>query len=396
LLLAEPISELFGEARLASLLRWTSVSLLFIASSAIQNALFTRQMDFRRPALRGLVAQLAGGAVGVGMALSGYGVWSLVGQQLTGSAVGALFLVIASPYRPALQFSWPHLRELLSFSSPLSINWLLDLVGSRSDQLIIGKFLGTQMLGIYVVACRIPDLLKQSILQAVSDVSMPALSRLQHDHPRMREAIYRGMAINSVVLFAIFAGLAGVAPDLIPVLLGAQWHESGYLCSLLSIYVLIRGLQVFNYPALLASGVTLQYLYLNIANLVGMVIACLIGIRFGVAGIIFGQIIVSLLMIVPYLVLLRQRISLSALAYWEPCLAPACAALFMILVIKATSVALPAGTDPWIKLASLIAVGAVAYLGFLHLFCRARLQELWQIVAHALKKSRLATVVGTP
>jgi O-antigen/teichoic acid export membrane protein len=396
LLLAEAISTLLGEPRLASLLRWTSISLLFNASSAIQNALFTRQMDFRRPALRALVGQIAGGGVGIGMALTGYGVWALVGQQITGSAVGALFLAIAAAYRPALRFSWRHLRELLGFSSPLVANWLLDLVGSRSDQLLIGKFLGTQVLGIYVVACRIPDLLKQTIIQAVSDVSMPALSRLQQDLPKMTEAIYRGMALNSVVMLAIFPGVAAVAPDLIPLLLGSKWQESGYLCSLLSLYVLIRALQVFTYPALLAAGVTLEFFYLNVVNLVGIVLACFIGIRFGVAQLVVGLIVVNSLMVIPYMVLLRKKIGLSPASYWAPCVLPACAAVLMLLVVRAIAASLPATTIPWVRLAALTGSGAAAYLGFLQLFCRTRLHELWHMVAHTVTGSRPVAGVEIP
>jgi O-antigen/teichoic acid export membrane protein len=113
LIFAGVLANLFDEPRLAPLLQWTSLSLVFSATVAVQNALFTRELDFRRPAIRNLIGQVAGGALGIGMALTGWGVWSLVGQQLGVALVGAILMTVMSPYRPAWQFSPTHLYELL-------------------------------------------------------------------------------------------------------------------------------------------------------------------------------------------------------------------------------------------------------------------------------------------
>ena len=75
--LAAPLAVMMGEPKLAPLLCWCSVGLIFNALSAVQANLFVKAMDFRRPAIRTLVANLSGGVVGVIMALTGYGVWAL-------------------------------------------------------------------------------------------------------------------------------------------------------------------------------------------------------------------------------------------------------------------------------------------------------------------------------
>lgn len=199
----------------------------------------------------------------------------------------------------------------------------------------------------------------------------------------MREAIYRGMSINAVVMFAIFGGLAGVAPELIPALLGDKWNDSGFLCSLLALLLLVRAIQVFTYPALLAAGITLQYLYLNLITLAGSVVACLIGVRFGASQVVVGLIVVSLLMTFPRLNMLKQRIGLSPAAYWRPCIAPACAAGVMILGIRVTNSLFPSTANQWIKVTSFILIGASLYLGVLRVFWRARLRETLDTLARA-------------
>jgi O-antigen/teichoic acid export membrane protein len=125
LVLANPLAALLGDPRLAPILRWSSLSLVLASGAWIQNALFTRDMDFRRPAIRSLVGQLSGGIVGISMAVSGWGVWALVGQHITGTAVGTILVAILSSYRPRLRFSLPHLRELLRFGIPLFVNWVV-------------------------------------------------------------------------------------------------------------------------------------------------------------------------------------------------------------------------------------------------------------------------------
>src|SRR6202012_3333867 len=103
--LANRIAHLIGEPKLTPLLRWASIGLLITSLSTIQGRLFTKGMDFRRPALRIFVANLSGVIVGVGMALAGYGVWALIGQQLAAAIAGTTFFWISSDYRPSLTFS---------------------------------------------------------------------------------------------------------------------------------------------------------------------------------------------------------------------------------------------------------------------------------------------------
>jgi O-antigen/teichoic acid export membrane protein len=388
LIFAGPLADLFNEPRLAALLQWTSLSLVLSATVAVQNALFTRELDFRRPAIRNLVGQIAGGAVGIGMALTGWGVWALVGQQLGVSLVGALLLAAMSPYRPAWQFSPARLYELLRVSFPLLMNWLVGFMGSRMDQIIIGRVLGASPLGLYVVAARIPELLRQSSVQAIADVSMPALSKLQHDHAQMREAIYHGMGINALVMFAVFVGLAATASDFVPLFFGEQWIAAVPICTLLSLYALLQALQVLKSPALVAAGITSHYLVLNTVTLGANLIAGVIGVRFGVVQVVVGLILVNLMMVFPWLLLLKRRIGLDPIGYWKPCGIPALAAIAMVGAIWLTSLAF-SGTGPtWTQFIVKVAVGASVYLGCNYLLNRSRLVELLVTVHQTLFPDR--------
>ena len=105
IVLANQLATLLGDPRVANVLRWSSLCIVLVAAASIPQTMFLKAMDFRRLAVRTLLSGMVGGVVGIGMAVSGWGVWALVGQQLTGFLVAAVFLWTVSTYRPGLRFS---------------------------------------------------------------------------------------------------------------------------------------------------------------------------------------------------------------------------------------------------------------------------------------------------
>ena len=387
--LAAPIAGFFGEPRLVPLLRVSSLALVINAAAAVHSTLFVRDMDFRRPAVRALLAAAIGGVVGISMALAGFGVWSLVGQQLAGASAGALFLWAVSKYRPSLRFSPRHFRDLFGISFSVFITAILWFLSTRLDQVVVGRFAGAAELGIYVIAAKGPDLAQLLTHQPIADISLPALSRLQNDLPRMCEAIYSGMRLNALVSFAVFVGIAAVASDLIPLLFGTKWSGASIYCSLLCLYALVNVLQVFFHPALLASGGIGWYLVLNGCHAAGVLAACLIGIRFGVTWLIAGMVLNGLLMSIPNLLFLRARVGLNVASFLKPCAIPALAAAAMAASVWGVGHLLPPSVPLSVRLAAKIVAGAAVYSGCSLLLAPASIRSLLQTVGHAFPVAKL-------
>jgi O-antigen/teichoic acid export membrane protein len=384
IVLAGPVSRLLGEPELIPLLRWMSPALIINAMSAIHATLFIKAMDFRRPTIRTLVGNAVGGIVGIGMAVTHYGVWALIGQQLAASVGSAVFLWAASPYRPSLKFSLPHLKDLFGVSTSVFSTTLLWYFSSRIDQIVVGRFAGVPALGVYVIAGKVPDLARVITHEPMAHVSLPALSRLQNNHKRMQAAIYSGMELNALLSFAVFVGIAAIAPELVSVLFGAKWAAAGVLCSLLSIYGLVNALQVFFHPSLLASGGAGRYVLLNVWQAAGSLVAGVGGIHLGVKYVVIGLILNNLIITVPALMFLRKRIGLSPLEYCKPCLVPACASLFMLGVLWLVGSMSPPGLPAIVGLICKVAIGAAAYSGFSLLFQRSTLMNLIAMIRHAI------------
>ena len=392
--MAGPVSALFNEPRLIPLLRLSSLGLVIGASSAIHVTLFVKALDFRRPVIRTLIANAVGGVGGVAMAVAGCGVWSLVGQGLACEIASAIFLWSMSAYRPAFRLSWSHLRELLGFGWTAFASSMLWFVSTRIDQFIIARFAGAPALGFYTIARKIPSMANTITQQPLLNVSLPSISQLQSDHAEMRKAICRGMELNAVVSFAVFVGLAAVASELVPLLFGAKWAAAAALCSLVSLFSLVEVLQVLFFPILLASGGVGKYLWVNVCQTVGVLVACLVGIRFGVAYLVLGLIANSMVMAIPALFFLRHRIGLSPVDYCKPCIVPAFASLFMVGMVYLAVALLPEATPLMLLLVCKVALGAILYIGFILIFDRAPLIKLLNMVAHAVGfRSALPSVI---
>lgn len=381
---ANPLCVLLGEPNLAPMLRWSSLSLIFSASSTVHGALLTRNMDFRRPAIRTIAANITGGGVGVGMALANCGVWSLVGQHLTASLIGTISLLCMSYYTPKWHFSLIKLRELSAVSFSVFGTSLLWFVSSRLDQLIIGRFAGVSALGLYIIAGKIPELVKLVTYEPLGAVSLPALSQLKDNTIHMCEVIYKGMELNALVSFPAFVGLAVVAQDAIPVLFGGKWSDAAPICSLLSLYSLVNVLQIFFYTALVASGGAGKSFFLNIFHAFGTLAACVFGIWHGTSLLVVALILNSIVLAVPSLLFLQRRIGLSPLRYCKPCIAPAFSSIVMGISICLIRNLLPAHIIPLSKLLLDICVGVAVYVGCMFVLNRKVLKSAIDIAKHAL------------
>ena len=182
--LAIPISHALGEPRLAPVLAVLALSIPISSLNLVQRALMTRDLAFRSLALRTLVSIGVGATFGVTAAFLGFGVWSLVAQQITAPIAGVLVLWRVSYWRPRATFSYRHFRDLFGFGSNVVGFRLLNYFNRTCDQLFIGSFLGAASLGFYTIGSRMLRLLFQVTSSLIDRVAFP----LTHDSRATRRA----------------------------------------------------------------------------------------------------------------------------------------------------------------------------------------------------------------
>ncbi len=136
------------------------------------------------------------------MAYKGFGVWSLVVQQLSREALNSAFLWLWNRWKPLLVFSKKSFNELFGFGSKLLVSGLIDTIYRNIYLLVIGKFFSAQDLGYYTRADQFKNLPSQNLNGIIARVSYPVLSNMQDDIPRLKTIIKNSFAaLCSLLLF---------------------------------------------------------------------------------------------------------------------------------------------------------------------------------------------------
>lgn len=277
ILLAIPLAALLDEPALEPILQVLSLSFVLYALSSVQTAILRRELNFRSLAIRSLLATIGGGIVGIGMAYLGYGPWALVGQQLTQAGLAVVTLWAVSPWRPGLHFSPPHFGELFRFSRNVVASDIVTFFSRNTDNFLVGAVLGTFQLGIYAVGFRILEATGALLIGVSRRIAFPALSRLQHDPERLKRAFFRLTRLSGLVIIPGYIGLALVAEELVIVLFGQRWAESGPIAAILFLLGPVLALNSFGNALLNASGhpgVVFRFrLITTVANVIGFFVA---------------------------------------------------------------------------------------------------------------------------
>ena len=251
-LVAPLLAQLLLEPSLEGIIRALSVIFPISALSAPQQALLSREFRFKSLGIRKVIATLFGGIVGIGGALSGFGVWSLVAQQIVSALVGLMVIWWATDWRPRFTVSQRHFKDIFSFGINILAIRLLSFLNVRLDQLLIGYFLGTTNLGYYSLARRIFQVMFNLFANAPAQVALPTFSRLQTDKARLQTAHINAVQYSSFVTLPEFTTIILCAPLLVNVAFGAKWAASIPILQLLSVAGLFYGINYLTTPALLA------------------------------------------------------------------------------------------------------------------------------------------------
>ena len=162
--------------------------------------------------------------VGVGLALLGAGLWSLVAASVAATALQSIlqYALLRHPVRPVLR--WEPYRAVCGYGVRLSGAYLMDYIGSNLDTFTVTRIASTAVVGQYSRAYYLVfQPLGNYLAQALSTVLFSPLSRIQQDLARLRRAFLSVLSIMNVVLFPICAGMAVAAQELVQVVLGPQW-----------------------------------------------------------------------------------------------------------------------------------------------------------------------------
>ena len=236
------IADFFGRQELTVLTRVSSLGMIIGAMAIVQQTRLIKYIDFKTQTKITIIASVLSGVLGIAMALIGFGVWSLVAQQLAAQSLRTIMLFVYNKWLPKLRFSCNSFQELFGFGWKLMLSGLLDTVWKELYQVVVGKFYSPATLGQYTRANQFSQMFSSNLTNVIQRVTFPVLSDIQDDKERM-VAAYRSIIKNTMFVTSICMFFLGaVSEPLIYCLIGPKWHEAAvylpFICLIGSTYPL--------------------------------------------------------------------------------------------------------------------------------------------------------------
>ena len=385
------VAGVFRQPGLVPILQCFSFLFLINSLGHVHKAILSRELAFKTLAARTLIAVALSGVAGVSMAVSGFGVWSLIAQQVALETVGVLVTWTAVDWKPRVRFSRHHFNELFGFGANVVGVKFVKFFNRRSDNLLIGYFLGETVLGYYAIAHRILQVMTQLLVTTINQVALPTFAKLQAEPDRLRQAFYRATQFTSLLAFPAFAGVAMLAPELVVLVFGAQWTPSAPVMRVLAFAGMVYALSYFNSSIFVAMGKPSWRLRLTALEALITLLACLVAVRWGIVAVALAYVASTYLLFPVGLGVVKALIHVSLGRYLQQLATPALATAAMVLGILLRNQALP-GLDIRLGLATDVLAGAVVYLLAVRLLDR----ELFRYLQALLARRRVARNEGAP
>lgn len=343
-----------------------ALGLLFVVRGLTNppRALLQRRMGFRALAGVELSSTAAYGAIGVGLAVGGFGVWALVVAQMVSEVVTAAVVWRATEFRPRLsEFDLRVARALAGFGRYMVAASLLGMLHMQLPTLLVGKMLGAEILGFYWVAFRWAQLPIQGLTYVASRVAYPIYARLRNETGRFAEGYLRVLRTILVLAMPTSIGLALVAEPLIATLYDARWQTAVMPLRILAFYGLFAAVASTTGEVFKGAGVPRYVtMYAVLYNVILGASLFFLGRALGLEGIAYATVLAPLGVTVVALRRTAIILGIPPRTILSLLVAPIQGTMVMTVVVLGVSRLLAlAGVGPVIELVVLAVSGALAY-----------------------------------
>ncbi len=290
---APSIAGFYEKSELISLTRVLSLNVIINSFSIIQRSKLTIDIDFKTIAKVNVVSVIGGGIIAIYFAYNGFGVWSLVIQNITRSALSVIMFWLFGKWMPILSFSVKSFKELFGFGSKILISNLYARSFQEVYNIIIGKFYSAAELGFYTNGKKFADISAGTVTAVLQQVTFPVMASLQDDKKRLVSAYRRIIKMTAFFIFPAMTLLALLADPFIRILLTDKWVPTIVLFQWMCFARIVTPISVVNMNILNAIGRSDLFLKVDLSKLPLIVLALLITIPMGVKAIVIGHVVTS-------------------------------------------------------------------------------------------------------
>lgn len=289
------IAEYFSEPILCNVLRVQSILLIIHALCVVQTARLTKDLSFKVLSIRTLVATFTGVIVAIVMAYNGFGIWSIVAQELTVATIGTILLWAYCNWKPSLTFSWKSFKGMFKFGSFVFLSSICETLYTNVQSIIIGRSFSITDLGYYTQAKKLETVPVSGATAVLSQVLFPAYSSINNDYDKLKTIVRKNINVITYLAFPIMLLLAIVSEPLLTILYTDKWVESIPMFQILCLGGMFFPLNVCNTMLFKALGYGKVFFILQTIKRLINLTFILLSVRYGLYAMLWAVTITQVL-----------------------------------------------------------------------------------------------------
>lgn len=379
--LAPLLALAFKAPGVTGILLMLAVTFPILGLTTVHQALLERDCQFPLLARIAAVSAVSGLAAGVTAAYLGAGAYSLGLQSVAYAVVSSGQLWFASTFRPRWFWSRHEFQGIRRFSDYLVGFNIVNYFSRNADKMIIGRFLGTDSLGLYSVAYRTMLFPLENLTFVAARALYPVMSRQQAVPEEMADLYLRTLSVIAFITAPMMAGLFVVRDLFIVVVLGNKWIAMGDILAWLAPVAFLQSLTSTSGSVLMARGRTDVLFYLGILGTLLCVSSFIIGMRWGVPGVAAGYFVANAIIAVPCFYVVFQVLGQGSSRFLSAASTPMALAGVMALIVFGCKTVLPiSDLPPVAQLVLLVLAGVGSYAAVAFVFARGALRDVFRLL----------------
>lgn len=379
ILLAPVAADYYRQPIIEDLLKVQALIFLATPFMVLPEALMTRNLEFKKPAIINLISAVVGAAVALYFALNGHGVWTLIYAPMAIFWTRAICLVIAVKFYIWPSFNFKGAGAMFGFGATLLASHFFWTIQSQSDIFIAGRFLDPHDLGLYAEALFLTTIFAAKFVPPLNEVAFPAYSRLQDNPEALSWSFLKAVRLIMLISCPLYLGMSVTAAPLVGTLFGPKWLEMTPYISILALAMPVMTLQILFAPANNAVGKPQITARASFVGAILMPISFLIGLQWGAIGLAWGWVFAFPVLTLFTFFQSYRHIGISGGELLKAIWPGLSTSIAMAAVVYLADQFLPE-MIVYARLAILVAIGGIAYLGLLWVLARPTLMEVIQLL----------------
>ena len=311
---AVPLGKFFRAPNLPLVVVVLSCGFVVSGVRTVPYSLLQKELRFKLLAVIEGLQGVVQATVTLALAFLGFGYWALVLGILSFSVTPTCLVLLWR--RQSFAFPrWSSIHRAIHYSRHILVGRLSWALYNDSDFIVAGRVLGEAPLGVYTLAWTLAHTPLEKLTTLVNRVTPSVFAKIQTDPDELRRYLRNITGVMALIIFPVTIGMALVAPEFVPLILGAKWMGVILPLEILVLHALVRSNVILIVPLLNVIGEERLVMWNSLACMVVLPISFYVGSRWGTAGIAAGWVVVYPLLQLPLFSRIFRKVHLPRSEY---------------------------------------------------------------------------------